>query len=70
MKRPSNSQIVEFSLGAIKEILDQGLKHSTWAEEFPEAYKDLLQYREDLAVSVAHSLCDTLSIERFNWAIE
>lgn len=60
-------EIVQFSLDVIKEILDHGLKHSTWAEEFPEAYKDLLHYREDLAISVAHTLCDSLDIDQFDW---
>ena len=36
----------------ISEILDKGLAESTWREQYPEAYTDLLTYREDLEESV------------------
>lgn len=40
----------------IDEILDEGLADSTWREQFPEAYKDLLDYRADLEGSVVEVL--------------
>lgn len=36
----------------VNEILDHGLADCTWREKFPEAYKSLLEYREDLEASV------------------
>lgn len=35
----------------IDEVLDKGLAESTWRECYPDAYRDLLMYREDLELS-------------------
>jgi hypothetical protein len=35
-----------------KEILDKGLADSTFREQFPDAYKELLTYREDIEGSI------------------
>lgn len=35
----------------VTEILDVGLAESTWAGQFPEAYKELLKYRPDMIAS-------------------
>lgn len=40
----------------ITEILDKGLADSTFREKFPEAYEELLFYREDLEASVTRIL--------------
>jgi len=32
----------------VSEILDKGLADSTWREQYPQAYENLLTYREDL----------------------
>ena len=69
LKEPllDKAQIVSIALSSVNEILNQGLKYSTWKDEFPEAYEDLLRYREDLAISIAHTICDKLDIEHFDW---
>ena len=36
----------------VNAILDKGLADSTFREKFPEAYEELLWYREDLEESV------------------
>jgi hypothetical protein len=37
-------------------ILDRGLAESTWRAQHPEAYDDLLRYREDIEISVRKDL--------------
>ncbi len=37
---------------AAAEILDKGLADSTFRDEFPKAYDELLQVREDIAISI------------------
>jgi len=39
----------------VSEILDKGLADSTWREQYPAAYIDLLTYREDLEASVGRT---------------
>jgi len=46
MKRKTIEQKV------ISEILDKGLADSTFRDNYPEAYDELLHYREDLEASV------------------
>lgn len=41
---------------AANDILDYGLADSTWKELYPEAYKDLLTYRSDIAGSIEKTL--------------
>ena len=65
----NKSQIVKTSLAVVSEILDNGLKYSTWADQYPEAMQELLRYREDLANSIACILCDEMDVERFEWPL-
>ncbi len=44
--------------GITQEILMNGLKHSTWSEHFPEAYKELLFYAEDISGSIQDKLSE------------
>lgn len=37
---------------ATEEILDRGLKESTWAKQYPAAYRELLAYRVDIERSI------------------
>ncbi len=36
----------------VDEILDNGLADSTWRDEYPAAYTELLRYRKDIEASV------------------
>ena len=40
----------------VSEILDKGLAKSTFNDEYPKAYLELLEYREDLELSVLRKL--------------
>ncbi len=42
----------------VGEILDKGLADSTWQEEYPAAYTELLTYRKDFEESVRISIKD------------
>ncbi len=46
------------AMRVIVEILDRGLADSTWRNEFPKAYRELLEYRLDLEGSVIEVLQD------------
>lgn len=46
------------AMRVVVEILDKGLADSTWREQFPDAYKELLEYRQDLEGSVVEILED------------
>ncbi len=40
----------------VNEILDKGLGNSSWRVKHENAYKELLDYREDLEISVRDTL--------------
>lgn len=40
----------------VSEILNTGLSTSTWKETHPIAYRELLEYRDDMETSVIHVL--------------
>ena len=40
----------------ISEILDKGLADSTFRDNFPKAYDELLRYRVDLELSVSKTV--------------
>ena len=48
----STDKISEISCLCVREILDEGLHSSTFKTDYPEAYSDLLDYREDIARSI------------------
>lgn len=47
---------ISVSKKIVEEILDKGLRNSKWAETFPDAYRSLVQFREDLEHNVRHVL--------------
>ncbi len=40
----------------VNRILDHGLAGSTWRAQHPEAFEDLLSYREDITLDVYHHI--------------
>jgi len=40
----------------VSDILDKGLAHSTFRDKYPQAYLELLDYREDLEFAVLEKL--------------
>lgn len=40
----------------VARILDRGLRHSTWRDNHPNAYTNLLEYRDDMVANAASIL--------------
>lgn len=56
MKLLSEKDIDRIAEQIAKNILEQGLKRSTWADTYPEAYKELLHYREDITNEIEEGI--------------
>jgi hypothetical protein len=56
--KPQRLASVAKNLAAVivNRILDHGLANSTWRVLHPDAYNDLLEYREDITLSVYHHI--------------
>lgn len=52
----TKAQFDTFARLVIVEVLDVGLKGSTFKDLYPEAYNELHQYRADMEQSVKHVL--------------
>lgn len=55
---PDHDGIQALAKKIVASILDQGLANSTWHDNYPAQYIDLLQYREDIESDVEVVLRD------------